>query len=99
MVCILSFGNFAYYQRFVKPPSVCPQPHPSLALKSRASMLDSGDMSKSEDKPPTLASLRSRRSRTGTGKRPSSAHAEPDSFNQADLFSAFSKTMLDNQAS
>jgi exodeoxyribonuclease VII large subunit len=101
MVSIVSACNINYCQHLVEFSPVGAQPHPPLALKSRAAMLDSGGMSKSEDNPPTLASLRARRSRVRTGKRPSSAPTEPDSFNQADLFSAFSKTaaVLDNQAS
>jgi exodeoxyribonuclease VII large subunit len=55
-------------------------------------MLDSGGMSKSEDKPPTLASLRARRGRVRTGERPTSAPPEPELFTQAGLFSKFGET-------
>ncbi len=62
-------------------------------------MLDSGGMSKSEDKPPTLASLRARRGRVRTSKRPSSGPRRADSFSQAGLFSVLSETgvVLDDE--
>ncbi len=62
-------------------------------------MLDSGGMSKSEDKPATLASLRARRGGVRSGKSPSSASEGPDLFSHAELFSAFSDTpaLLDNK--
>ena len=50
-------------------------------------MLDSGEMSGSEDKPPTLASLRARRGKLRAGKRPSPPPPGPDSLTQPDLFS------------
>jgi exodeoxyribonuclease VII large subunit len=54
-------------------------------------MLDSGDMSESEDKPPTLASLRARRGKLRAGKRTSSPPPGPDSMSQTGLFSAMSE--------
>jgi exodeoxyribonuclease VII large subunit len=54
-------------------------------------MLDSGGMSESEDKPPTLASLRSRRGKFRAGKRPSPLPPGPDSLSQTGLFSEVSE--------
>lgn len=53
----------------------------------------------SEDKPPTLASLRTRRAKVRSGKRSPSASAETNSFEQTGLFSGVSGTpeLLDNQ--
>ena len=45
-------------------------------------------MLESEDKPPTLASLRARRGKLRSGNRSSSPHPSPDSLNQGGLFSA-----------
>jgi exodeoxyribonuclease VII large subunit len=61
-------------------------------------MLDSGDMSRNEDKPVTLASLRAGRGEVRSGKRPSDAPAESGLFSQTRLFSAFNETdaSLDN---
>ncbi len=61
-------------------------PPPPLALKSRVTMLDSGGMSESEDKPPTLASLRARRGKLRAGKRASPPSPGPDSVSQTGLF-------------
>ncbi len=55
-------------------------------------MLDSGDMSESEDKPPTLASLRARRGRVRRGKQASSSVPDSDSLGQGGLFTALAKT-------
>jgi exodeoxyribonuclease VII large subunit len=62
-------------------------------------MLDSGGMPESEDKPPTLASLRARRGKLRTGKRPPSPPPGPDPLGQAGLFSPFSESapVLDSQ--
>ncbi len=54
-------------------------------------MLDSGGMSESEDKPPTLASLRARRGKTRPAKRASSPAQGRDSLNQSGLFSALTE--------
>jgi len=58
-------------------------------------MLDSGDMPESEDKPPTLASLRARRGKTRPGKRNSASAPSPDSsidsIGQSGLFSALTE--------
>lgn len=51
-------------------------------------MLDSGGMHESEDKPPTLASLRARKGKLRSSKRPSPPPPDPDSQSQAGLFSA-----------
>jgi exodeoxyribonuclease VII large subunit len=48
-------------------------------------MLDSGGMSEREDNPPTLASLRARKARLRSGKRPSTLPPS-NSFIQPDLF-------------
>jgi exodeoxyribonuclease VII large subunit len=49
-------------------------------------------MPESEDKPPTLASLRTRRGKLRSGKRPPSTPPGPDSPNQAALFSVINET-------
>jgi exodeoxyribonuclease VII large subunit len=54
-------------------------------------MLDSGGMFESEDKPPTLASLRARRGKLRAGKRPSPPSPGPDSLSQTGLFSDISE--------
>jgi exodeoxyribonuclease VII large subunit len=54
-------------------------------------MLDSVGMSESEDKPPTLASLRARRGKLRFAKRPSSPSPGPDSLSQTGLFSDMSE--------
>lgn len=54
-------------------------------------MLDSGDMAESEDKPPTLASLRARRGKLRAGRRLFSPSPSPDSLAQASLFSAMNE--------
>jgi exodeoxyribonuclease VII large subunit len=56
-------------------------------------------MAESEDKPPTLASLRARRGKLRAGKRPFSPPPNPDSLSQAGLFSAMDEIapVLDNQ--
>ena len=56
-------------------------------------MLDSGGMPESEDKPPTMASLRARRGQTRPGKRTSSVDPSDDYFRQAGLFSAIAETV------
>ncbi len=53
-------------------------------------MLDSCGMTESDDKPPTLASLRARRGNLRYRKQPSPDPAEPQS--QGGLFSVFSET-------
>jgi exodeoxyribonuclease VII large subunit len=55
-------------------------------------MLDSGGMSESEDKPPTLASLRARRGKARPGKRTASTVPSPDLLSQSGLFSALTET-------
>jgi exodeoxyribonuclease VII large subunit len=62
-------------------------------------MLDSGDMSESDDKPPTLASLRARRGKLRAGKRTLFAPPSSDSLGQAGLFSAVNEIapVLDRQ--
>jgi exodeoxyribonuclease VII large subunit len=55
-------------------------------------MLDSGGMSESEDKPPTLASLRARRGKARPGKRTVSTVPSPDLLSQSGLFSALTET-------
>jgi exodeoxyribonuclease VII large subunit len=50
-------------------------------------MLDSGGMFESDNKPPTLASLRARRGKLRSGKRPASPPPSPDSLSQTGLFS------------
>jgi exodeoxyribonuclease VII large subunit len=57
-------------------------------------MLDSGGMPESEDKPPTLASLRARRGKLRSSKRPPSPTPRPDSPNQTALFSVIKETPL-----
>jgi exodeoxyribonuclease VII large subunit len=54
-------------------------------------MLDSGDMAESEDKPPTLASLRARRGKLRAGRKLLSPSPSPDSLAQASLFSAMNE--------
>ncbi len=49
-------------------------------------------MPESEDKPPTLASLRTRRGKLRSRKKSSSDLPGPDSQSQVELFSAFSET-------
>jgi exodeoxyribonuclease VII large subunit len=68
-------------------------------------MLDSGGMPESENKPPTLASLRARRGKTRPGKRSSSPalSRDPslDSIAQSGLFSALTEaapTLVDQPA-
>jgi exodeoxyribonuclease VII large subunit len=74
-------------------------PHTPLALKSCVTMLDSGGMPDSEDKPPTLASLRARRGKLRLSKGPSSATPGSDSLSQAGLFSAVNEAQtLDHPA-
>jgi exodeoxyribonuclease VII large subunit len=51
-------------------------------------MLDSGGMSEREDNPPTLASLRARKGKLRTAKRPSPPPPDAESFLQPGLFSA-----------
>ena len=56
-------------------------------------------MVESEDKPPTLASLRARRGKLRSGNRSSTPHPSPDSLNQGGLFSSISEASppLDRQ--
>jgi exodeoxyribonuclease VII large subunit len=54
-------------------------------------MLDSGGMAESEDKPPTLASLRAHRAKLRSGKRPLSPLPGPDLPAQPGLFSSISE--------
>lgn len=56
-------------------------------------------MAESEDKPPTLASLRARKAKPRSSKRPSSASSGSDSLEQAGLFFATNETLplLNNQ--
>ncbi len=54
-------------------------------------MLDSGGMPESDDKPPTLASLRARRGKAHLGKRISSALPSDDLGCQSGLFSALNE--------
>jgi exodeoxyribonuclease VII large subunit len=54
-------------------------------------MLDSGGMSESEDKPPTLASLRARRGKARPGKPASSLTPPRDPLIQSGLFSALTE--------
>jgi exodeoxyribonuclease VII large subunit len=54
-------------------------------------MLDSGGMPESEDKPPTLASLRALRGKTRPGKRNSAPDSSLDSIVQSGLFSALTE--------
>ena len=65
MVCLVSFGNLDLGQRRTQPAILDLWPRPPLALKSCVTMLDSCGMPESEDKPPTLASLR-RKARKGS---------------------------------
>jgi exodeoxyribonuclease VII large subunit len=55
-------------------------------------MLDSGDMSESEDKPPTLASLRARRGKARPGRRAAPTVPSRDLLSQSGLFSALTET-------
>src|SRR5271168_1444753 len=101
MVDLLSSGDLDPGQRCAESASLGRRPPPPLALKSRVAMLDSGGMLESEDKPPTLTSLRARRGRVCPGKRPSSPPPDADSRGQNDLFSALTETAWarDNQPS
>jgi exodeoxyribonuclease VII large subunit len=67
-------------------------PPASVALKSSVTMLDSGGMAESEDKPPTLAGLRASRGKLRLGKRTSFRPAVSNSPGQAGLFSAVGDT-------
>src|SRR5271154_5479652 len=91
MVSLLSSGNFDPRQCCVEPASLGRWPPPPLALKSRVAMLDSGGMSESEDKPPTLASLRARRGKPRSGKRASLPTPPRDLLSQSGLFSALTE--------
>src|SRR5260370_27524870 len=99
MVGLLPTGTFYSHQRVAERPSLGDQPPPPLALKSSFTMLDSGGMSETDDKPPTLASLRARRGKLRPRKKPSSPPAGPDSLNQSGLFSDMSEIapIIDNQ--
>ena len=66
-------------------------PLPPLTLKSCIAMLDSGEMSGSEDNPPTLASLRARRGNLRAGKGSPSLSSSPDPLRQTPLFSEMSE--------
>src|SRR5260370_13357250 len=91
MGSVLSSGAFYPFQGVAEPPFLGDWPPPPLALKSRVTMLDSGGMSESEDKPPTLASLRARRGKLRAGKRPFPPPPGPDSLSQTGLFSEISE--------
>jgi hypothetical protein len=91
MVRLLSADDVYPYQRVAERPALGDWPPAPLALKSCVTMLDSGGMSESEDKPPTLASLRARRGKLRAAKRPSPPWPDPDSLNQAGLFSDVSE--------
>lgn len=56
-------------------------------------------MAETEDKPPTLASLRARKAKLRSGKRPSSVSSGSDSLEQTGLFSTANETLplLNNQ--
>src|SRR5258708_379255 len=99
MVCLLSPGDFYPHQRGTDRPSLGDLPPPPLAPKSGLTMLDSGDMAESEDKPPTLASLRARRGKLRAGKKPFPPPPNADSLSQAGLFSAMDEIapVFDNQ--
>jgi exodeoxyribonuclease VII large subunit len=56
-------------------------------------MLDSGGMPESEDKPPTLASLRARRGKTRPAKRTPSPAPNRDSNGQTGLFSSLTEAV------
>jgi exodeoxyribonuclease VII large subunit len=55
-------------------------------------MLDSGDMPESDDKAPTLASLRARRAKIRPAKRSASSASGDGSLSQSGLFSEFAET-------
>ena len=55
-------------------------------------MLDSGGMSESEDNPPTLASLRARKGKLRSSKRPSTPPPPSESLLQTGLFATFPET-------
>src|SRR5258707_5797191 len=99
MVSLLPPGDFHAPQRAADCPPLADWPTPPLALKSGVTMLDSGGMSESDNKPPTLASLRARRGKLRAGKRPPPPPSSSDSQTQAGLFSAISEVApwLDSQ--
>jgi exodeoxyribonuclease VII large subunit len=92
MVGLVSFGNLYPGQRCTQPAFLGPWPPPALAPKSCVAMLDSGGMPESEDKPPTLASLRARRGKARSGRRSTSPSRDIDSLSQTGLFSAVTET-------
>src|ERR1700677_405611 len=99
MVGVFPSGNLDSRQYSAERPSMGDWPHTPLALKSCVTMLDSGGMPDSEDKPPTLASLRARRGKLRLSKGPSSATPGSDSLSQAGLFSAVNEAQtLDHPA-
>jgi len=92
MVGLVSFGDLDPGQRCAQPAFLGPWSPPPLALKSCVTMLDSCGMPESEDKPPTLASLRARRGKVRSGKRTTSPSRDVDSVSQTGLFSAVTET-------
>ena len=65
------------------------RPRAPVAAGTHAAMLDSGGMPRSEDHPPTLASLRARRGNIRAAKAICLLRAEADEFEaQTDLFAS-----------
>ncbi len=91
MVRLFSAGDVYRNQRVAKRPSMGNRSPPPLTLKSRFTMLDSGEMSGSQDNPPTLASLRARRGKLRAGKGSPSPSPSPNSLRQTPLFSELSE--------
>jgi exodeoxyribonuclease VII large subunit len=92
MVGLVSLGNLDPGQRCTQLAFLGPWPPPPLALNSCVTMLDSCGMPDSEDKPPTLASLRAQRGKVRSGKRPTSPSRDVDPLSQKGLFSAVTQT-------
>jgi exodeoxyribonuclease VII large subunit len=98
MVVLLSVGYF-YPRKCVANLAILDRrPHAAIADGLHAPMLDSGGMTKSEDQPPTLASLRARQGKIRALRSQSSPPANEDFEVQPDLFASLEMMELEEDS-
>ena len=88
MVSFVSPCNLSHRQYPVEPAYLGCWTTAPVTLNFCFAMLDSGDMHESDDRPPTLASLRTRKGPASVSKRSPSSAQDADLPTQAPLFSA-----------
>src|SRR5437763_6120800 len=86
MVRLLSAGDIHPYQRVAERALMGDWSPPPLTLKTCFTMLDSVEMSGSQDNPPSLASLRAIRGKLRAGKGPHTSSPPSDPLLQTPLF-------------